>query len=322
MDIILNLAILGGGIVAAVAGANILVDGASSIAARLRVSSLVIGMTVVAFGTSMPEFAVNIFSSIHHNTDLAIGNILGSNIFNIFIILGIVVLIRPLPVDRLTVSRDIPMNLLAAVLLGICGNTMFFDGLSRSALMPSDGLVFIALFGIFLYYTFYHLDRSESATEAQPKRMPLSRAVFFILAGLGGLVGGGELIVRGAGSMAGAAGLSDHAIGLFIVGPGTSIPELLTSVIAVRKGRVGLAVGNVVGSNIFNIFFILGLSSVIYPLPLSEGMNISVLTNILASLLLLVFSYVAVIRKLTRIKGSIFLALYVAYMLFMLMSNL
>jgi len=310
-----------GGIVVAVIAANILVDGASSIANKLKISSLIIGMTVVAFGTSMPEFAVNIFSSIHKNTDLAISNILGSNIFNILIILGIAALIRPLAVHKNTISRDIPMNLLAAILVGVCANKILFDGLDQSSLMTTDGLVFLSLFAIFLYYTFYHLKPSTGEGEAHIKKMSVLKAIVFILLGFGGLIGGGELIVKAATAMAISAGVDDHIVGLFIVGPGTSIPELMTSLVAIRKGKIDLAVGNVVGSNIFNIFFILGLSSIIYPLPMHTELNIAVLLTILASLLLLIFTFIPRNSHLTRGKGGLFIGLYLVYMVYMLWGS-
>ncbi len=318
MAILLDLLMLIGGILIAVIGANILVDGASSIANRLKISSLIIGMTVVAFGTSMPEFAVNIFSSIHKNTDLAISNILGSNIFNILIILGIAALVRPLAVHKNTISRDIPMNLLAALLVGIAGNKILFDGLNQSSLMATDGMVFLSLFAIFLYYNFYHLKPSDAEGEAHIKKMPGLKAIVFILLGFAGLIGGGELIVNGATAMAISAGVDDHIVGLFIVGPGTSIPELMTSLVAIRKGKIDLAVGNVVGSNIFNIFFILGLSSIIYPLPMHTELNIAVLVTILASLLLLIFTYIPKNSHLTRAKGGLFIGLYLVYIAYML----
>lgn len=313
MAILLDLVMLIGGIVIAVIGANILVDGASSIAHKLKVSSLVIGMTVVAFGTSMPEFAVNIFSSIHKNTGLAISNILGSNIFNILIILGIAAVIKSLPVHKNTISRDIPMNLLAAILVGVVGNKLLINGLGESALFPTDGIVFISLFAIFLYYTFYHLKPEGDEGDAHIKQMSNLKAIIFILLGLGGLIAGGELIVDGATDLAKSAGMSDHLVGLLIVGPGTSIPELLTSLIAIRKGRIDLAVGNVVGSNIFNIFFILGLSSIIYPLPMHAELNIAVMVTIAASLLLYIFTYMTHKSHLTKARGLLFILLYLTY---------
>ncbi len=321
MAIFLDIFMLIGGIVVAVVGANILVDGASSIAHKLKVSSLIIGMTVVAFGTSMPEFAVNIFSSIHRNTGLAISNILGSNIFNILIILGIATFIKVLPVHKNTISRDIPMNLLAAILVGVVGNKLLINGIGESAIFPTDGIVFICLFIIFLYYTFYHLKPDDSEGEAHIKKMNYVKAIILIILGLGGLIAGGELIVNGATKLAKSAGMADHMVGLLIVGPGTSIPELLTSLIAIRKGKVDLAVGNVVGSNIFNIFFILGLSSVIYPLPLHTELNIAVLVTIGASLLLFIFTFMSKNSKLTRPRGALFIVLYLAYIAYMLLGN-
>ncbi len=320
MAVFLDLLILIGGILVAVAGASILVDGAGSIASKLKVSSLVIGMTVVAFGTSMPEFAVSVFSSINKNTGLAISNILGSNIFNILIILGIATFIKVLPVHKNTISRDIPMNLLAAILVGVVGNKLLINGFGVSAIDPTDGIVFISLFAIFLYYTFYHLKPDNSEGDANIKKMTSLKAILFILLGLGCLIAGGELIVDGATKLAISAGMADHMVGMLIVGPGTSIPELLTSLVAIKKGKVDLAVGNVVGSNIFNIFFILGLSSIIYPLPLRPELNIAVLLTILASLLLFIFTFMSKNSHLTKPKGVLFISIYLAYVVYMLIG--
>ncbi len=318
MAIFIDLLMLIGGIAVAVIGANILVDGASTIAYKLKVSSLIIGMTVVAFGTSMPEFAVNIFASAHKNTGLAISNILGSNIFNILIILGIAAMIKRLPVHKNTISRDIPMNLLAAILVGVAANKVLIDGLGESALYATDGIIFLSLFAIFLYYTFYHLKPDDSEGEAHIKKMASMKAIIFILLGLGALIVGGELIVNGATDLAKSAGMADHVVGLLIVGPGTSIPELITSLVAIRKGKIDLAVGNVVGSNIFNIFFILGLSSIIYPLPLHAELNIAVLVTVGASLLLFIFTFMTRNSKLTKSKGGLFIMLFLVYVAWML----
>ena len=311
------------GLVLAVYGAIKLVDGGTTFARRFNISEVVIGAIVVGFGTSMPEFTVNIVSSIHHEPGLAITNILGSNIFNIFLILGVAALIHPLSIADELRKKEIPYNLIAAVLVGVCGNEMLIDGLHFSTLIPSDGIVFLFFFAIFLYFTMAaaHDDAPVVIEKSEKDDGVIFKSIFFMIFGLVLLVGGGELIVQGATGMAKKFGLSDHFIGLLIVGPGTSFPELIATVVAVIKKRPGMAVGNIVGSNIFNIFCILGLSSIICPLPLQFSLNMSVLVCIGASLLLYIFAYTGKERKIGKIKGILFLLLYAIYVTYLIKSG-
>lgn len=269
-------------------GADWLVDGASNLARICGMSDLFIGLTIVAFGTSMPELVVNVMASFQGNTEIAIGNVVGSNIANILLILGATALLAPVRVQSSTVRKEIPFSLLAAFALIVMTNDTFVDGYSVSELGRGDGLILMSFFLIFLYYTFgiakAPLVPAED-NEEKPRKLPLSIGMIFVGGGL--LVGGGQLAVNGAVSIAGILGISDTLVGLTIVAIGTSLPELASSLTAAYKGKTDIAVGNVVGSNIFNIFWILGISATIKPLRFVESMNTDLLVVGLATLLLL-----------------------------------
>ena len=310
------------GFILLIKGANLLVDGASSVAKRLNISDLVIGLTVVAFGTSTPELFVNIFASIKGNTDIAIGNVLGSNIANIFLILGVSALIFPLAVGKGTVWKEIPLSLLAALLLGVMANDRLIDKSDNSALTRIDGLVFLAFFIIFIYYSFGIAKRIEGIDSHLPqKQHGLLKSLLLIAGGLVGLGVGGNWIVGGAVHIASRLGVSQSLIGLTIVAVGTSLPELATSAVAAYKKNFEIAVGNVVGSNIFNIFFVLGLSSIIKPLPFQPGSNVDIDAVILASLLLFLWMFTGKKRSLDRWEGIIFLVLYACYITFLVFKG-
>lgn len=297
-------------------------DGASSVGRRLNVSDLVIGLTVVAFGTSTPELFVNIFASIKGNTDIAIGNVLGSNIANIFLILGVSAVIFPLAVGKGTVWKEIPLSLLAALLLGAMANDRLIDKSSISALTRIDGLVFISFFIIFIYYSFSIAKRIDGIDEHVPqKQYGLLKSLLLIIGGLIGLGIGGNWIVNGAVHIASKLGVSESLMGLTIVAVGTSLPELATSAVAAYKKNVEIAVGNVVGSNIFNIFFVLGLSSIVKPLPFQPGGNIDIGVVILASLLLFLWMFTGKKHSLDRWEGIIFIILYASYITFLIVRE-
>ncbi len=310
------------GLFIVVKGADWLVEGASSLARRIGVSELAIGLTVVAFGTSMPELSVNLLSALNGSTDIAIGNIVGSNIANILLILGIAAIITPMTVQTSTVWKEIPFSLLAAVLVLVMANDHIIDGLSFAELTRSDGLSLIAFFLIFLWYTF-GMSRVDDGSPDESKKMGLPKACVMILGGLGLLIVGGKLTVDGATGIAMALGVSQSLIGLTVVAVGTSIPELATSVVAAMKKKADIAVGNVVGSNIFNIFWILGISAIIRPLPFRPEMSIDLLVAIAATLLLFLSSHTGYRRILfwkqreghiiNRVDGWLMLASYVLY---------
>lgn len=298
--------------------ANWLVEGASSVAARFGVPHLTIGLTVVAFGTSMPELMVNILASTSGNSGLAIGNVVGSNTINVFLILGVAAVVKPLRVQSKTVRVEIPFSLLAAVVLFISANDMLLNGSSESVLTRTDGLTLLCIFVIFLYYTFRSAKADALAPATEVKQQHLGLSIAMIVAGIIGLFGGGKLIVDAAVSISRMLGVSDTLIGLTVVAIGTSLPELATSVVAAYKGNSDIAVGNVVGSNIFNVFFILGVSSIISPLPLHSSANIDLLLTCLASVLLFVFAVAGPGRQIDRREGAAFVLIYIGYLFFLI----
>lgn len=313
------------GLVILIFGAEWLVRGASSLAAKLRVSSLVIGLTVVSFGTSAPELTINIFSALNGSTDLAVANVIGSNIANIWLILGISAIIIPLTVKSSTVWKEIPLAFLGVVLIFIMANDSLFDGFGYNALTRTDGFALIALMIIFMYYIFSLAkhDRkkakkamSEAAEEIKTYGGFASAGLTF--GGLAALVIGGRLLVDGAIDIAAAAGLSEALIGLTIVAVGTSLPELATSAVAALKGKADIAIGNVVGSNIFNVFFVLGTTSVIAPLQISSMLSIDILVAVFATTLLFIYMFSNGKHRLTRAEGISFVILYVLYTIYLI----
>lgn len=311
------------GFVALIKGADWLVAGASSLAQRLGVSALVIGLTIVAFGTSAPELVVNLLSVMGGNTEIAIGNVVGSNIVNILLILGIAAVIYPLSVKNGTVYKEIPFALLAIMVVAVMVNDIFFDGSVSNTLGRIDGIVLICFFAIFLYYIFGIARTSANADEASDEIIQYSwhRSVALIVGGLFGLVVGGKWIVDGAVSFATSLGVSEALIGLTIVAVGTSLPELATSAVAAYKKNVDIAVGNIVGSNIFNVFWILGLSSIIKPLPFSESLATDVFVAVGATVLLFGALFVGKKHTIERWQGGVFILLYVVYVTYLIMRG-
>jgi cation:H+ antiporter len=310
------------GFVFLIKGADWLVDGASAIARKFQVSDLVVGLTVVAFGTSTPELFVNIVASAGGNAGIAIGNVLGSTISNIFLILGVSALIYPLSVSKGTVWKEIPFGLLAAVVLGLMANDRIIDGDSASRLSRIDGLVLLSFFTIFLYYSFTIATAVEGMEDPfRGKARTPVHSIVLVVAGLTGLTLGGKWIVDGAITLATRFGLSEAEVGLTVVAIGTSLPELATSAVAAYKRNVEIAVGNVVGSNIFNLFLVLGISSAIKPLPFQTARNLDLGVVVFSSLLLFFFMFTGKKRSLDRWEGAVFVALYIAYIVILVSSN-
>lgn len=310
------------GFILLIKGAGFLVDGSASLAKKFNISNLVIGLTIVAFGTSAPELFVNLFASLNGTTDIAIGNIVGSNIVNILLILGIAAIIYPLKVSKGTVWKEIPLSLLAAGLLLVMANDKFVDGLSFNALTRSDGIVLIAFFIIFLYYTF-GIAKNQNTDDEQsaPVIYSVFRSVGLVLIGFVGLVIGGKWIVESATTIALSAGFSDALIGLTIVAIGTSLPELATSAVAAYKKNSDIAVGNVVGSNIFNIFWILGVSSIIKPLPFRPELSLDLGVVVASSALLFGWMFLGKRHTLERWQGIVFVVAYIGYIAVIVMRG-
>jgi cation:H+ antiporter len=279
----------------------------------------------------MPEFTVNMHSALSGKTDLAMGNILGSNLFNICMIFGIVCLITPLAIKKDAASKDFPMCLIAAVMVGVAGNQLYLDKIKFHELMLSDGITFLCFFAIFMFYIYKEATSgaahqhaagagSSGSTEETGKQKTISplKSIVFIVLGLAGLVFGGEFIVDGATGLAKNFGLSERVIGLLIVGPGTSFPELIASIVAARKGSADMVVGNVLGSNIFNIFFTLGVTAIIHPVPLDLALNLAVLVNIAVTFLLVIYAWFFSQKPMGRGIGVLLLLSYIGYIIYAL----
>lgn len=310
------------GFVLLIKGADFLVTGAAAIAKTFSISNLVIGLTVVAFGTSAPELAVNLISSFQGNTDLAIGNIVGSNIANILLILGVAAILNPLKVKSNTVWKEIPFSLLGSVILLIMASDVVLDGAITSAITRTDGLTLIGFFIIFLFYTFGIAKNTESLPSEEITRYPLPTAGAMVLGGLVGLVVGGQWIVEGAVAIATVFGMSQAVIGLTVVAIGTSLPELVTTIAASLKKQADMAIGGVVGSNIFNVFWILGASSIVRTLPVQPAATQDLVLAVIASLLLFIFLFIGKKHLLERWQGWCFLGLYLAYTGYLVIGSL
>lgn len=289
-----------------------LVEGASSLAKRFKVSNLMIGLTVVAFGTSMPEFVVNMVASFEGSSEIALTNILGSNTINVFIILGISAIVYPLTVRRSSLKVDIPLSIIA----GVAVLLLALDGeVSRI-----DGIILLAVFSFFLYYTIKTGKKNidEPSATHDVKVVKLRKSIIFIIVSLAGLVLGGNLIVKNAVKIATSLGVSESVIGVTIVALGTSLPELATSVVAAIKRNSDLAVGNVIGSNIFNVFFILGTSALISPMGTYPNIYADAIMAALGCLLVFLFTLLSSKKQLTRPAGVFLLVIYAAYLSFLL----
>ena len=307
------------GLVLLIKGADWLVRGASSVARALNVSNFVIGLTVVSFGTSLPELVIGIVAGSEGNSDLFIGNIIGSNIANILLILGICAMICPLPAKRGTVWHEIPFTLGAAIILFVLLNDQLFDGDATSRLSRIDGLVLLGFFCAFLYYVAQLIkdDKDQDWVGEQATDSKL-RSGIEIVVGLAGLVIGGRLAVNSAAEIAAAMGLSQAFIGLTVIAIGTSLPELATSGMAAYRKNVDIAVGNIVGSNIFNIFTVGGFSSALVSMNYNVANNFDLLVMVVATVILFAFMFVGSPRhSLQRREGAILVCLYVAYLAYL-----
>lgn len=313
VDILLILV----GFAALIYGATKLVDAASSLAAKMGVPSIVIGLTIVAFGTSAPELVVNVFAAVSGSTQMVLGNVLGSNIFNVLAILGISSMIFPLTVKTNTTWIEIPLSLLAAICVFVIGADYMLDG-QENLISRSDAITLLLFFLIFLVYNLFTAKGGAGEEVIVTEDYSTGKAILFIVLGLVGLIIGGRLIVTSAVSIAEVIGISERVIGLTVVSIGTSLPELATSIIAVRKKNVDIAIGNVVGSNIFNIFLILGVSGTVMPLTIDENSFFDITMNIVASLLLFLFVFTGKGRQLERWEGIVLLGLYVGYLTYLI----
>ena len=316
---LINFVSLIGGLALILLGANGLTDGAASVAKRFHISDLVIGLTIVAFGTSAPELVISIMSSLQGSAEMAIGNVVGSNIFNVLMIIGCTAIVLPMSVEKGTMSKEIPLVILASLVLACFANDSLLDGETTNVISRIDGLVLLGFFLIFMRYTFSIAKNGNSDEEGQKvKELPIWLSTLYIIGGLLGLVFGGQFFVDGASGIARALGVSDSIIGLTLVAGGTSLPELATSITAALKKNPGIAIGNVIGSNLFNIFFVLGCSASISPLPMGNINNIDILVLVGSALLFWFVGWFFKKRTITRIEGLLLVACYISYTIFLI----
>ncbi len=315
----LNAILLVVGLALILGGANYLTDGSAAIARRFGLSDLIVGLTIVAFGTSAPELTISVMSAVAGNAGMAIGNVVGSNIFNTLVIIGVVALIRPLRIERSIMTNEIPLVIVASLALLAMGCSMWLDG-TTPVISRVSGILLLLFFAIFMRYIFASA-KKEAADEKEvqtkrPVKMWLS--CLMVVGGLAALIYGGDMFVDSASAIARTLGVSDAVIGLTIVAAGTSLPELATSVVAAMKGNNGIAVGNVIGSNIFNIFLVLGVAGTVCPLPFG-GISVADLMVLAGSaVLFLLFGWFFRERTITRAEGGFMAACYVAYIIYLI----
>lgn len=313
----IQILILIAGLLLILFGANYLVDGASSIAKRFGLSEFIIGVTIVGIGTSAPEMVVSFISAFQGKAEMAIGNIVGSNIFNTAMILGITAMISPLIITKSNLKKDIPLNILVTVLLILLGLNFTFTGLGKDQLSRIDGIILLGIFAWYLWSSF-RSDSADDEEESEIKNYSIGLSVLMIVGGLAGLICGGKLFVNAATEIAKIFGVSDKFIAITVMAAGTSMPELATCVVAALKGRGQLALGNILGSNISNILLILGGSALISPLSFT-GMSVVDLGMVLTcSVFILASAYLFKKKKLDRFEGIILLLLEAGYMWYLI----
>lgn len=317
---IFQILILLAGLLLILFGANWLVDGSSSIAKRFGISEFVIGLTIVGIGTSTPEMVVSFLSSLHGKADMAIGNIVGSNIFNTFMILGVTALISPLAITRSNIKKDIPLNIIVTVLLIVLGMNFTLFGKGQDQLSRIDGAILLGVFAWYIWSSF-RSDNSSGEDGDGIKEYNTAISVLLIIAGLAGLIIGGRLFVNSATELARIFGVSDKFIAITVMAAGTSMPELATCIVAALKGRGQLALGNVVGSNISNILLILGGAALINPLSFSGMTNVDLGAVLVGAIFILASAYLFKKKQLDRFEGVILLLLEAGYMWY-LIANL
>ena len=313
MDLALNIGLIVLGIFLVLRGAERMTDGAVALAQRMMIPQMVIGLTIVACGTSMPEFFVSLTSAIHGSADMAIGNVVGSNIFNTLLIVGVAAVVAPMIIARSTVRKDIPVAFMASILLGV----MCLDGV----ISRIDAAIMFVCFLLFMAYTIRSARKGEvEVSEEEQKGYGTGKSVFLIIYGLALLIVGSNIFVDAATFVARTFGVSDAVIGLTIVACGTSMPELATSVVAAKNGQSALAIGNVLGSNVFNILMVLGLTGIISPLQINGITNIDLILQFAAVALVWLFSYTKF--KVERWEGALLSLVFLTYLTWLVVNAL
>lgn len=315
----LSIIILLAGFVLLVKGADFFVEGSSNIASYYKIPQIIIGLTIVAFGTSAPEAAVSIVAAVKGNGGIALGNVIGSNIFNITFILGLAAFINPLKVGKDSIRKDIPFCILTSIVLLIVMWDINFQQSAINSITRGDGLLLLCLFSIFLYSIFQVADSNSQQLpyeEEAKQSLKIGKEVLSTAGGLAGILIGGNLIVNSSTDIAHTLGISQGLLGLTIVAVGTSLPELITSVVAALKKKSDIALGNIIGSNIFNVVFILGISSIISPVKVYDGMIMDASIIVLISVVVLIFSYIK--SNVSKNEGILLFSSYFAYMTYLI----
>ncbi|MDK2804345.1 MAG: cation:H+ antiporter [Peptostreptococcaceae bacterium] len=309
------------GFIILIKGADFFVDGASSIAKIAKMPTLLIGLTIVAFGTSAPEAAVSINAALKGSNDIAIGNVIGSNIFNLLVAVGISAMIRPIKVQKTTIIKEYPLSMYSVALLIILSLDNLFAGNDANLLTRGDGLILLLGFGVFMFYLIEMAVLSKEADDEVEEivKLPLSKSIIFSILGLVGIVFGGDMVVKSATDIALHVGMSETLVGLTIVAVGTSLPELVTSVTAARKGESDIAIGNIIGSGLFNIFFVLGISATIHPIAVSSKLIFDFIILAIVTVISHVFAYSK--KEVDKKEGFALTAMYIAYMVYIIIRN-
>lgn len=318
---ILTILLFVAGLAVILYGANLLTDGASALARRFNISELVIGLTIVALGTSLPELVISLGAALQGSPGISLGNVIGSNIFNGLLILGVTALIFPVTFSEKMLSREIPFNLLAAIVLTLIAGSMIYAGSGEGEYITRNGgMILLCFLAIFIRYTF-SIAKDDSTNEESGPQMSTLKITLSIIGGLAGLILGGKLFVNAATEIATAAGLSEAIIGITIVSAGSSLPELAVSVSAARKKNVGIALGNVLGSNILNIFLILGCTATICPIELSQFNYVDFYTLIGSAILIYIVGKFGGKATITRAEGALLVCCYIAYTIYLIMNQ-
>ncbi len=309
------------GFIILIKGADFFVDGASCIAKIAKMPTLLIGLTIVAFGTSAPEAAVSINAALKGSNDIAIGNIIGSNIFNLLVAVGLSAMIRPIKVQKTTIIKEYPLSIYSVALLIILSLDNLFAGNDANLLTRGDGLILLLGFGVFMFYLIEMAVLSKEADDEVEEivKLPLSKSIIFSILGLVGIVFGGDMVVKSATDIALHVGMSETLVGLTIVAVGTSLPELVTSVTAARKGESDIAIGNIIGSGLFNIFFVLGVSATIHPIAVSSKLIFDFIILAIVTVISHVFAYSK--KEVDKKEGFALTAMYIAYMVYIIIRN-
>lgn len=319
--IFVNFLVLVIGFAALIKGADLFVDGGAALARKFHVPRLIIGLTIVAFGTSAPELAVSTTAALNHSNEIALSNVIGSNMFNLLVVLGFCALFSPVPVSSEIIKRDFPISILMTVLVLVFGGGLIAGkaaGSTVGMISRPEGLILLIVFAVYMFLLVRSAMHSQTEEEAVQEDISLRKCFFLIVVGIALIVAGGQAVVNSAKSIAYFFGMSETLVGLTIVAVGTSLPELVTSIVASRKHENGLAVGNVVGSNMFNIMFILGTTAVLNPLPVTFELSVNLLFLLLISAVTFVF--VTTGKQLNRAEGAIMCMMYVGQAAFAIMG--